>query len=393
VSTGWTTIKPPHEWVNWWWNLVYQWIVYLLVTGGRRYDSLHDALAALAVDDHALVVEDDLDQAPGSEAVSPTHGVGSSVDFVAADGDVVVWLHTDLSAQATTRSFTGSALAVGDVLATYMVSGAGTARAVCLAGDYVAIAYGNLVDVFDKAAGGAPLYTVDHGAAVRDVCTDGTNLYLVGVSGTGTITARARTLATGAVVWDTDHGATLYSCCTDGRRVYVGGALSAGVSMRAYEAGSGTVAWSYTPADATQLHTTGHQLAVRDGVIYAGYPGSATLALIAYAAGDPTIELGSANLGVQIDYVTVDQDYLLVGRTPFVGIDLYLFDRMQYPAMRVSLDIDVTAPIVSDGAAFFTGNGSEYRRLYRGNRPMRVSRVDPATARYRDDTLVYVLER
>lgn len=403
LTNGWTPGSPPTgEEFNWFQNLVSQWLAYIDENGGGFYSSLTTALAALAEGDLAMVDEDDRNSVMGA-AVSGSSVITSAGRYpisIDADGDRVVYLLDNGTAFAISRDWQSATIATTDRLATYTISQAwANGRRIITTGFYVCIAYGNYVDVF-LASDGTLLHTVNHGAQVEDICADGTVLYLCGAQGTGSKQVRAVGLSGGVSQWTYNHGGAgvIYSIATDGRRCWFAGAASTSGSlatMRCVEAATGndsaneggTAASAYVDVWdlAGQVPDRGQTMVHLDGSVFVGFPGSQTHQVIEFSGGNGT-ELGTWDHADDVQAMAIDDDLLLVAIEVAGGGDLYAFQRQRFPALRwatytPALPTQPPTCVATDGFKVYlsnqTGLVANIHRLYRGNRPTRVRRVDP----------------
>lgn len=402
LTNGWTPGSPPTgEEFNWFQNLVSQWLAYIDENGGGFYTSLTTALAAMAEGDLAVVDEDDRDEIMGSavSGASVIAAVGRYPISIDADGDRVVYLLDNGTAFAISRGWLSATIASTDRLATYTITQAwANGRKIISTGFYVCIAYGNYVDVF--LVDGTWLHTVDHGAQVQDICADGEVLYICGAQGTGSKQVRAVGLSAGGSEWAYNHGGTgvIYSIATDGRRCWFAGAAStsgSGATIRCVEADTGndaaneggTAASTYVDVwdVAGQVPDRGQTMVHRDGSVFIGFPGSQTHQVIEYSGGSGA-ELATWDHTDDVQALAVDDDLVLVAVEVVGGGDLYAFQRLRFPALRWAVPTPGSptqppASVATDGFKVYlsnpTGLVANIHRLYRGNRPTRIRRVDP----------------
>lgn len=379
-DAGWADSDiPPNEWVNWWWNLVYQWIAHL-AGASAKYLTLEDAVAGLSAGDTAIVDEHDLDSETGTLNASAAPGA----NVVALDGDGAYLVY----------STGGDPVRVarddlGTVLTTYTKTNAGTVASIRTDGVYVVAAYGQYLECWDVA--GTSQWVYDHGATVNDCCLDSTRAYLAGDAGTGTHHARAITIATGLSAWDYDHGGNLEAIDTDGKRVVIAGAVSghaSGAHVRALRADNGFDATNEggTGADTTAVawdQVIGNPVlypALRLDSHHVYLPQGAGVNELVLGIGDgATVATLSGTAGTSI---ALDQDLLILGASAVVRA---------YDKRTLALVWGYIAPanvlsMFSDGTGVFTGittgSGDELRRLYRGNRARVWRRVDPSADAY-----------
>ena len=228
-TLGWLFLDPPpFSFVNWFWNLASLWLQHL--SGAGTYTNLADAVLNLtavgggATERTFLLDEKDTDQAFGSTNLTTTAPTiplsiavtGRSIIRIGSGAaDAGVGLQRDLST----------------AIATYAKSASIVATRIISDGVFVAIAYGDFVELFNHDTG-ASIWLYDHGGLVHDIAMDGTHIYMVGANGTTSPAnkkVRALPIAASGVpveVWSYDHGATVFSVATNGRQVFIAGSAS-----------------------------------------------------------------------------------------------------------------------------------------------------------------------
>lgn len=226
--------------VNWLFAQIWAWIAYLDAIG-TPYTSLTTAYDALTSGQAAMVYEDD------TSSAAPTYSAsaGAQVGCLATDGRYLVWAPLSGNPVVVSRD------APGTTIRTLTRSSTGVNRAVTIAGDLVLLAYGQRAELF-RLSTGASLWVYDHGAAVNDVAVYNLSAYLVGASGTGTITARELALLNGLQLSSYNHGGALHSVWADAGGVYVGGhAGTGGYHLRGFPLSSiSAPTWSAILTDA-----------------------------------------------------------------------------------------------------------------------------------------------
>ena len=377
---GWVeNDTPPHGLVNWFWNLVYLWVIHLSGTASR-FDTLKAAVEALAVGETGIVDETDMDALRGRtlDQAAP----GATVSAIDVTGTHVVYSPDGLDPVLVALD------ALGVVIRTFTLTNAGTVVRVVTDGIFVVAAYGNFLECW-LLADGVSQWDIDHGAAVSDCCIDATRAYLVGDAGTGTHHARATVLSSGASAWDYDHGGILESVCTDGSQVFIAGAASSFGSVaniralaadngfdKADEGGTGLDtslrAWddiTATPiSDRQRMATDGRHLYFIEGTTLH----KASLSGTAGVVDAKTL----INIG---DFpIYVDRDFILQA-----GTDTVVWDKDSLAEnFRLAT---TTASIASDGVAIYQGfsvaEPNELVRISRGrNRASVWRRIDPNDA-------------
>lgn len=385
-AAGWPFgLPPPHEWVNWFWQLTSQWLTHI---AGGGHPGTQDWLdeAYDAVDDGELVWVWRPNAGAGGSVYEATN---PSADLVDADTDGVHLLYAT-AATAYLRPRRG-----GSNLATYNPSDSGTLRSVATDGQTVALAYGDHVEAYDMD--GTSRWSVDTGAAVHDVAVYEGNVYACGVNG-------ARALATddGTEEWVYDHGGTLYALAAGADRVFVAGDASghaSGATLRAIRsfngadaAGEGGTSTDTQGLAWDQVQTTPqsepHTLATDGLRLICGYPVAATNELEVRSAGDGSISV-SRSLGEGVHAVAADQGLLLAGVETSGGDGYTLgLDRSNLGTLWRTITHSGSVPtaVCSDGQdVFYTTSGGTERLHWcsRGpNSPTLFLRVDYADATY-----------
>jgi hypothetical protein len=393
-DTGWVPEDiPAADEVNWWKNLVYQWIDHL-AGAAAKYDTLEDAVDGLSVGDTAIVDEHDLDQSPGTVKTSVDLGGTNSTRMIAVDGEGV-YIEVYDGANYTLKRYARADLTT--VLATYTPpASALNERRFAVNGQYVVVCTGPGTDsvVCYALAGGAALWTYAHDADINDIAIDGTRCYIV--STTGGASNRecvAITLATGVAAWTYRHNGTLTQVATNGKQVFVGGNASgfaSGATHRALEASTGNDLNNEGGSTATSTNTTvwnkvatltaSRGCMVTDGRrLYVGFQVGVGDEVEAWSCATGET-YGGVGLGATCSHLAVDQDFLLVVIDADPNMTAYDKRTLQ-PIFHFTngSSLGTTPIVVSDGCAIFIVNATSttIRRLYRGNRPKLWRRVDP----------------
>lgn len=420
-DAGWQGgIKPPHEWVNWWWNLVGQWVLFV-AQSATVFDDLDDALdyadANLSAGDMLTVYEDDSATGPGvledtglSGAIGPYGGIDTCQGLV-------VFCVGSFDPRGVNRNLDGSGPTPPNPIATYTRTNAGSNWCIKTDGTYTVVAYGQYVECFN-ATTGASLWVHDNDVAVADIALCAGAAYIVhGITaGTGDATANRHLhkldLATGTVQWSLQHspaGDELRSVCTNGRQVFVAGTASgygSGATTRAVvasngydaagECGNGAdlsgLAWDRVDA---VVHGAGRVLDCDGTMLYFGNVLAAAyqLEFIGQADGVTAIGIAHPDATINAAHVSVDQDYVYLSTTdggaPAAGYVEAYDKRTGALAWRWTTAInDASIAAVSDGCKVFAlgADTSEIWRISRGNVPTRFRVVDSTTElmRYRN---------
>lgn len=426
IAAGWQAgIKPPHEWVNWWWNLVGQWVAFVADTA-QVFDDLTDACAYADTNmdpgDMLVVFEDDNDTGPGVLEVTDLSGGTGPYGGIDACGDLVVFSIGAFDCKGVNRDLTGAGPNPPEPIAYYTRTNAGSNYAIRTDGSFTVQAYGNYVECFN-ARTGASVWVFDATVPVADLCLCAGFLYIVHGTTTGAGDAVANrhlhklNLATGAVVWSIRHSSTagheLRSVCTNGRQVFVAGSTSAyasGANMRAVNASNGYdatgecagggadvtgLAWNRVDA---VIHGVGRVLDCDGTMLYSGYPNTAANQLEAIGQGNGVTAWAIAHpdAAMSAQHVSCDQDYVLMctsdGGAPAEGY-VEAYDKRtgalawRWAKFTGAVPYACTAAVSDGQKVFVLGlDDSKLYRLSRGNVPTRMRVVDPATelVRYRN---------
>ncbi len=407
IDAGWPFgVPPPHEWVNWWWNRVGDWIEYLNATL-REFDDLGEAVdyaaANLAVGDRLLVFEDDNDTGPGvSEATLATGAIASNEGSVDANGELVVMSY-GLQAFGVDRDFVA--------VATYAKSNGGSHQIIKTDGVVTVACYGNWVEAFN-AVTGASLWDFDCGTDVFDVCMCAGVVYIVhdltagGADATAARQAHALDRDAGTINWSYQHSAVgeLRSCSTNGRQLFVAGDASSYASaatLRAINAADGKdadsegnngldterISW-----DQAATATSTRSVLECDGKqLYIGFGSGAAnqLEALAPATGETIWSFAHSDGTFNCVDVACDQDYVYAvysdsGGTP-EGNTLAHHKANGGPAWSYQTQgggppsSAASTSVVSDGQkVFLMGDDDDQflRRISRGNIPTRFRVID-----------------
>lgn len=407
---------PPEKEVNWFWNLVYQWIQHAATSGGSVYTDLAEAIGDVATDDVVTIWEDDGDlgagrlhtqavgSAPGKSAANRRGGIDCAGDLVVyAPGDDVdpIGILRDLSD-------------IGSAGVTYTrTTTPGEMMALQTDGEITVGVYESTGPIYYvecwNATSGASIFQKSFGANdIYDIAIGPDHIYVVTTrtAAVGDIAAnqqlQALNRSTGAVVWGYQHDSNnvaLHAVCTNGRQVFVAGdaapnATLTNANMRAIRAsdgfdaagdgGNGTddegLTWDKLIGE---VFGAIRQLACGHGRVFTTHSDAAGAQVIAHGqatgAEDWTyvhpLASGSAYEGKQ---VCVDQDYVIVGFTddsaaPTPG-EINAFDPRDGTVIWRAFDQLGPSPVgchrlCTDGSAVFAmseGNAEVYR-FTRGN--------------------------
>jgi len=386
--TGWLFKEPvPFNFLNWWWYSAWTWLTHFATSSSKRL-SLHDAVENMAVGDTVIVDEYDADHFRGEQLIGIASGGAS-------------WLHVDVSGDGvfyfdSTGPLIGvkrSDLTTQYATAPYAAPTAAVARVLC-DGEHLAITNGTEIKLYDAQAGGAVLWTYDHGATVNDIAMDGTHVYLVGDT-SGGIELRAISIATGLAVWSYDHDGNLEAVATNGRQVFISGAASAhgsGAHMRAVIAATGA---DLANEGGLGLDASGMSWDVVDANRPAHAQGLATdgsgLLVCGLSAGAQRVQTRSV-----VDGSSIATGFTTASAIPRVTIDdrgIYATDTTGTPKGIIALERDTLAlawkgetdglpfGVATDGAAVFACYTStvavQLEKIARGNRARLWRRVDP----------------
>ncbi len=415
-SNGWVAgLKPPHEWFNWWMNLVYQWLSYFDDTVSI-WDDLAEAAAELSVGDSGVVFEDDNDVGPGTTTESKNTAVASATQLVCdirSDGRRVFIAQGDVDPKAYARTLAG-AQSGGSPVVTYTRTNTGSVSKILSNGTTVVVAYGVYVEAFNWSTG-ASLWVFTCGiSSVLDIAMFGNRVYVVSslTNGTGNSVnnrhVHALNKTTGAVVASYQHSAagSVSNVCTNGRQVFISGAASTYASActtRALRAsdladydgeGNGGAApvdddgLAWNRVDAVVVAS---QCIDCDGrFVYMGYGSAAAnqLVVLGQADGDVAWTYADPDASMSTLAVCVDQDYAYIAVDDGSGEGFVkAFDKATGTLIWKWGDNSLgpahcsVVALCSDGQALFAIAKTEtyVLKVSRGNVPMRVRKVDQST--------------
>ena len=402
IGDGYQSEEPiPAEEFNW----LAAFVGRLSVTA-HVYPDPPTAMATMEEGDLSFIDEYDGDHVPGgyiSAALTTATQTGNDVVSVDTDGAITVFLSSDGTAKAVKSRWTLANFATTDAICTYTLTNSGTERVIRTNGEYTCIAYGQYVEIFD-ALTGSSVAVIDHGAAVYDICMDGTQVYLVGASGTGSKEVRSNYLLDGSAKWAYAHAATVYACCTDGRKLYIAGAQSgsgSGATLRGIEAQTGwdvageggisTSGW----ADVFDVDTSAvgvvsrGQVMVTDGRgLWIGYDTTQAHQIEQRGTKGGTLLVAWDDTSHHVQALAIDQSMVLAAVFTATNGHLHGFDKAMFPSMRWSFQGNAAAvqeplAVCSDGFEVTIG-GSDTAgtktlgRHYRRTRPTQIRKVDPS---------------
>lgn len=388
-DSGWKArIRPPHEWVNWFWNLCYEWVLWLSEVP-PRYTSMSAAIDDIAEEQLVLIDEGNSIYYPGAsldDAAAGTIGqraydlcsTGKYLVYIAPAGMPTVVDREDIDTAVSTLA--GGTIAAGGLR-------------VFTEGTHVYYISGNKIACWTISTG-AFVWEYDHGAAINDGCVYNGRVFIVGAAGTGTKHLRALLYDTGAVSWSYNHNGELRAVAAAQGRVFVGGAASghaSGAHMRsvvdssgadlANEGGNGVDAsgrsWDIVRAVAPDYLTF-----TTDGrSLFAVWPVGQPYQLEAIDLWNGSVSRGRV-LTAGLSQPTCDVDYVLA--VDAAGISV--FDRRSLDVVTRVIDTDATS-VDSDGGAIFygrllPGNGSLLGKAQRLNRPTLYRKTALASGKY-----------
>lgn len=408
-ASGWQSIKPPRNWVNWWWNLISDWVTHM-ARNGAVFSDLDDAVdyadATLVANDTLMVFEDDGTTGPGVSVANTTSGGSGNLGGIAVSGDLVVPV-------IGTTTPVGFSRDLGTTIAIYNRANSGQNFAVVTDGSTTIIAYDQYVEAFN-ALTGIQIWIHDNDVAVGDMCMAAGFLYIVHQlsAGTGDGTANRQchklSVATGAVVWSFRHSnaaGTLLSCCTNGRQLFLAGQASdyaSGATLRAIrtsdgfdatgEANNGDADDGITWNQVTSVHPEVGQMDCDGSMLYQGQNSAAAKQLEARGQGDGVIAWSVAHPDASANSanVAVDQDFVIMcttdGGSPSEGY-VEAYDKRtgalswRFASTAFTPDHAACIAAASDGCAVYTlgDDDTEVRKITRGNVPTRFRKVNGLT--------------
>ncbi len=411
-DAGWAFLNPvPHQHVNWFWNLVSQWLQFLSATN-RVFNDLGTAIAFVedptnnaGVGDLLTVFEDDSANGPGITQATLGTAAGFSSGYVDASGDVVAIADGSVDPRLFKRD-------LSTLIATLARTNSGVNNVIRTDGNTTVVGYDVFVEAFNIA--GVSLWVFDLGTVVaKDLCMSDGDVYVVHeiTTAAGDVVADRHLhkllLANGTIVWDYQHstGGALRSVCTNGRQVFVGGDASTFASLatvRAVGANSGSdaageggngvnvdgFAWDSAQAP------IGDRVMDSDGLLlYIGGSDivSQQLVAVGQAEGDLAWAYVHPDATQKALHVSVDQTYVYAtygdnSGAPNVGFMRAHDKRTGVPSWQFGAPSGggVAAGVctVSDGQAVWYLGGvddNNLRRLTRWNVPTQFRVIDAAT--------------
>lgn len=418
-QNGWSEgYRPPHEWFNWWMNLVYLWVTHFKKAVGF-YDDLAVACTDMALGDTAIVWEDD---AGVRGAIVNQRNMAYTPDGTASPreididtcGDLVVFCGGDNHPVGVDRTLNGLQSG-GTPTVTYTRTHTGqVCTKIKTNGTYTVVSNGRYIECFN-ATTGASVWEKDCGSsnAALDLCIQGARVYAVTLdTSAGTLTAsrqlHAIALSTGTIDWAFDHDAALLAAvCSDGERIFIGGAASG------FATTANIRALNTSGQDATGEGNNGQDASgVSWDVVLAANVGSGMMCcdgnyvFVGRATNGSEIECLAAGDGSRVwikgttpnsqnpQCVFCDQDFVYVatsdGGSPCEG---FLEARNKHTGALVwryaysagSADHEGVAAGCSDGQGLFIVSADQPHafRIDRGNVPVRMRRVNPLVTRTR----------
>lgn len=400
-AAGWPAgLKPPHEWVNWFWQLVSQWLTYI-AAGGHPGTATWIDEAYAAVGDGELIWVWHPNAGQGGSQYDAINLGAAAVDMD-VDGVHVYYLTSTAGYRRDRRG--------GGSTVTYTPSDTGTLRSIASDGQLVVLAYGDVVEAF--SIDGTSLWTYDHGAAVNDVAiykpggASQPQVFLCGAAdGTGH-SAKSLEGDDGTLVWEYNHGGTLQAIAAGANRCFIAGAASShgsGATLRALRAFNGadaaneggtladTLAMAWDVVQAT-AQATPHTLATDGLRLVCGYPSTATFEIDVRGVGDGLVGV-ERTLAQSVRGVAIDQGLILAAIETGAG-DGYVaaleFGTLATLWRTVTHTGSVPTAVASDGQGVFysTGTTTSLHWCSRGpNKPELFLRVDYDEATYGIDGL------
>ena len=353
---------------------------------------LHEAFAQTADHEIADVWFKDYHFGDPGDTIIPNsftfNGGGTKVadqkNTLAAPGDLVIMAGVGaVDPRATQRDLRSLTFTY-----TYaQVNTLGT-RKIVSDGEEVAFIHDNFIEFF-KIAGGAPLWSFDHGAAIYDVFVTPAFVYICGVvSAAKSIRKLNRT--TGAEVASYDHGAEVRAIWSDDFVTHMMGPAGTGtftfriLNSALQDATTDTTAEAVSIAEASTEEEVARFIEAPDGVVYRMHGESGVNKLSEhYKRRDPdlstigsvtgrevTLAQGTALLNV----IDADQDYIFVANGGTSGLGkITCWDRQTMTRLwRADLGAnDTIFGVATDGQRLFIDQGTPNSTVnvhVRGNR-------------------------
>lgn len=391
---GWVAEDiPPAGWVNWFWNLVGDWLTFLS-TAPTVYPTLEAAYADTSVED--LVLVDEVDAAEGGiGGASVASGItdGNDIRSVATSGKSVIYAQTVNLIELERRDFT-------TVIRTYTKTIAGSIVRCLSDGSTLWIVTSRYAEAFDMADGSS-LWTYDFGATVSisDACLCRNRLVAAGFDSGAGVNVFTLNAITGALYWSFNHGEQVRAVAAAGARVFLAGTASgyaSGATLRALVLDSGAAATNEggasvdatgTAWNAVQPDEQVHKFTLStDGkALFCGLPSTAAVQIEARGCADGELVTSRTIAGYDVQCLAVDQGFLFAAMADAgsLGRTVALCRRTLAMAWSWLDGVRDHSCVAADGTAVFVGRAALvagqaglYRRV-RGNRPQLFRRMDP----------------
>lgn len=383
---------PPAGWVNWFWNLVGDWLTFLS-TAPTVYDTLQDAYADTTAGDIVIVDEKDgsLGASPGeSKASGLTAGI--DVDALCCTGKSVIYASGANLVELARDDF-------ATVIRTYAPTVVGNITHVTSDGSVLVLIAGFRYVECLRLSDGVSLWTYDATAAfaIGTACICRNRYVVAGSNGAGDDVA-CLNLATGALYWSFNHGATVYGIAAAGARVFLAGHASgfaSGATLRCLRLDTGAAAtneggaavdatgtaWNQVQPDRQEHFNT---LATDGRHLFCGMPLGAASQLEVRGCGDGEVLQSKVITNYDVQGIAVDQGFVFVVAATAGALGRTMaFDRTSFAMAWAWADPTYDhAFVAADGTGMFVGRAglvagqpALYRR-HRGNRPTMFRRLD-----------------
>lgn len=339
---GWIVdgIKPPNAWVNWWWNLVSEWIDHL-ADSIASYTDLAVAACDTEVDLNGIVVvfEDEGTVGAGIEDLDVVAITSDPEGGIDCNGKLVVYATGNADLVGMDRDLTG-ANGTGNLI-DFVRTNAGIVRDVRCEENMVVAAYGDFAEAWN-ATTGASLWVFDSGGVpVRGIAIGADGVYVCHTITTGggdaTTDRHIHKLnkTTGAVIWSFQHSATalsrVFKIATNSRQLFLVGDVSsfdATTGFRSINASDGTdFAGDGNNGIDTEFLSWNRAFSLlkwvdcAHGLVYVSFSSAATEQVIAVGQGngETSWTYAHADATVSAECLAVDQDYVLAAFSDGAG--------------------------------------------------------------------------
>lgn len=394
-ANGWIAEDiPPAGEINWFWNLLAQWVGWLRQSAAR-YTKLEDAINDTVVGDTVV-----LDENGSSDQLGSSYASGQGA-LNMEDADTT-GLSIILLPEATGNPYEVDRQTMLTTVRTFVKTTAGVSnQRVRSDGYYVVAAYGQYIECWRRDTG-ASLWQRNLGATFSssDICIHRGEVIVVGTDSGAGVNVFSLSRSAGTISWSKNHGAAAQACCARGDLIFICGSASSfasGATLRALRFSNGADAtgemgtadttsttWNVVQAVVQARRRT---LATNGKFLFLGYSSTAAVQWEARSLANGGAVYSQAIAGYSTNTLAVDQDHCYWVGASGGGIGrLFIFNG---DGAGIVYRQDETAvnliSICSDGTAFYlirnnVGATAGIMRRYRDNRVGLWRRMDPTVS-------------